>query len=209
MSDIVDEITRMHRAVGVERTSEGERAAVLLRRRYDAEIDDVWSACTDPERLGRWFLPVTGDLRLGGKYQLKGNAGGEIRRCEPPRLLAVTWELGDYPASAVEVRLTPGDGDTELELTHTAEVDPEFWGTYGPGAVGVGWDLGLLSLGRYLRGEPIEDPEAFEGSPEAREFATASSRAWGEALAASGAPAEHVERAVANTTAFYAPPLPE
>ena len=44
----------------------------------------MWDACTDPERIGRWFLPVSGDLRLGGRYQLEGNAGGEILRCEPP-----------------------------------------------------------------------------------------------------------------------------
>jgi uncharacterized protein YndB with AHSA1/START domain len=54
----------------------------------------VWDACTDPDRLNRGFLDVTGDLRLGGSYQLEGNAHGEILRCSPPRLLAVSWIYG-------------------------------------------------------------------------------------------------------------------
>src|SRR5260370_16198190 len=45
----------------------------------------------------RALLPIIGDLRLGGHYQFEGNAGGTIRRCEPPRLLAVTWEMGGSP----------------------------------------------------------------------------------------------------------------
>ena len=59
----------------------------MLRRRYDAAIEDVWDAVTDPDRLKRWFLPISGDLRVGGTFQLEGNAGGEILSCEPPRLL--------------------------------------------------------------------------------------------------------------------------
>src|SRR5258708_29536676 len=46
----------------------------------------------------RALLPIIGDLRLGGHYQFEGNAGGTIRRCEPPRLLAVTWEMGGSPS---------------------------------------------------------------------------------------------------------------
>ena len=47
----------------------------------------LWDACTNAERIPRWFLPVSGDLRLGGRYQLEGNAGGTIERCDPPRSL--------------------------------------------------------------------------------------------------------------------------
>ena len=72
MKDLVDEINAVHRAVRVD----GENAAVVLRRTYPAAVADVWDALTSPERIARWFLPVTGDLHLGGKYQLEGNAGG-------------------------------------------------------------------------------------------------------------------------------------
>ena len=213
MSEIIDQISQAHRAV---RTGSGEDTGtvtrtVVVRRAFPAPIEDVWDACTTAERIGRWLMPVTGDLRLGGKYQLEGNAGGEILSCEPPRLLRVTWVMGPGPASEVEVRLSPGDdGETVLELAHTAVVDPAFWTKYGPGAVGVGWDLGLLGLFLYLstgRDRP-EDPAAWAANPDAREFITRSSEAWGVASGQAGASEEEAAAAVAETTAFYLPPLP-
>src|SRR3569833_196152 len=67
---------------------------VVATRTYDTDMDDLWDALTNGERIPRWFLPISGELKLGGRYQFKGNAGGEITRCEPPRLLSVTWEYG-------------------------------------------------------------------------------------------------------------------
>ena len=61
-------------------------------RTYDAEIEELWDAITNAERIPRWFAPIAGDLKLGGRYQLEGNAGGEITRCEAPRALDITWE---------------------------------------------------------------------------------------------------------------------
>lgn len=92
-----------------------------------------------------------------------------------------------------------------LQLEHAAVVDPELWAEFGPGAVGVGWDLTLLGLGMHLRGEVIEDPQAWEGTPEARQFIVESSGAWGAAFEASGATAAEVAAAIEHTTAFYAP----
>jgi uncharacterized protein YndB with AHSA1/START domain len=204
----MSEISDTHRETG----RAGSAYTVLLRRIYDAPIEDVWDACTNPERINRWFVPVSGDLRLGGSYQLEGNAGGEIVACEPPRLLKVTWIYGEMPAdderSDVEVRLSPVDDDrTQFELEHVADVDPEMWGQFGPGAVGVGWDLGLVGLAWHLRGKTRGDPAELMKSPEMRALMTESSTAWGVAHAASGAPEEAVVAAVANTTAAYVPPL--
>src|SRR5687768_4118913 len=82
------------REVG-SRVHEGRPARVVIASRtYDAAVEDVWDALTDAERIPRWFLPVSGDLRLGGRYQFEGNADGEITRCDPPRHLAATWEYG-------------------------------------------------------------------------------------------------------------------
>jgi Activator of Hsp90 ATPase homolog 1-like protein len=77
MTDITSLINDTHREIGERRIAGSEVRTVVLRRSYDAPIEDVWDACTDPDRLNRWFLPVTGELRVGGRYQLKGNAGGE------------------------------------------------------------------------------------------------------------------------------------
>ena len=39
---------------------------VTLQRRYDTTPEDLWDALTSPERLPRWLLPVSGELKLGG-----------------------------------------------------------------------------------------------------------------------------------------------
>ena len=211
MIDIVRELEAVQREVGSGKTATGEGHAVRLRRTYDAPVEEVWDAVTSPERITRWFLPVSGDFRLGGHYQLEGNAGGEILSCERPNRFRVTWVYGEVtdPASVseLEVRLTPaGEGSTALELEHTAIVPDDVWAQFGPGAVGVGWDMGLLGLTLHLRGgESVGDPIAWQVSDEGREFATRSSAAWGTANEASGADPAAAATAVANTTAFYAP----
>lgn len=211
MKDLVEELQAATRTVGTGSLPVGEARVVAVSRTYTAEPDDVWDAITTPERLARWFLPVSGDLRLGGSYQFDGNAGGEIRACEPPRHLLVTWVMGEPdPAgdgSLVDVALEPaGEGRTTLTLTHTAIFPPDMWDQFGPGAVGVGWDLGLLGLDVHLAGEEIGDPAAFEASPEARAAARASSEAWGEAYRRSGADADLARRNTDATSDFYAPP---
>jgi uncharacterized protein YndB with AHSA1/START domain len=210
MIDIVREIEAVQREVGSGRIAAGEGRSIRLRRTYDAPIDDVWDALTNPERIGRWFLPISGDYRLGGHYQFEGNAGGEIVACDRPNRVRVTWAAGDTsdPASIseVEVRLSPtGEGGTTFELEHTAIVPDEMWGEYGPGAVGVGWDGGVLGLSLHLRGGSVGDSLAWQLSDEGRAYFTRSSEAWGVANAAAGADPAAVAKGVANTTAFYAP----
>jgi uncharacterized protein YndB with AHSA1/START domain len=210
MIDIVREIEAAQREVGSGRIAVGEGRAVRIRRTYDAPIADVWDALTSEERISRWFLPISGDYRVGGRYQLEGNAGGEILACERPHRFRVTWAYGEVadPAaiSELEVRLTSaGEESTMFELEHIAVVPDDAWAEYGPGAVGVGWDMGLLGLTLHLRGGSVEDPIAWQLSDEGREFAAKSSSAWGAANEAAGADPAAAAKAVANTTAFYAP----
>jgi uncharacterized protein YndB with AHSA1/START domain len=207
MIDITREIDATEREVQPAELDGADGWTIRLRRTLDAPIDDVWDALTSPERVGRWFLPISGDYRVGGRYQFEGNAGGEILACDRPNLLRATWVMGpeDGP-SELEIRLTPaGDQRTFLEFAHTAVVPDEFWSQYGPGAVGTGWDGGMLGLVLHLRGGSVGDPVAWQLSDEGRAYSTTSSRAWGEAYRSAGADDEAVARAVANTTAFYAP----
>jgi uncharacterized protein YndB with AHSA1/START domain len=208
--DFISEIEKTRREVGEGRIPAGDGRAIRLERDYDTPIEDVWDAVTDPERISRWFLPVSGDLRLGGHYQLEGNAHGEIIACDPPERLRVTWVYGDAASEAdvseVEVRLSStAEGGTRLVLEHTAIVPDDRWAEFGPGAVGVGWDMGILGLTLHLEGGSVGDPIAWQLAPEGRRFATRSSEAWGEANRAYGTDAEAAAHAVANTTAFYAP----
>ncbi|GIJ34817.1 SRPBCC family protein [Verrucosispora sp. WMMD703] len=126
---------------------------LVLRRSYDASPEEVWDAITDPQRLVRWFLPVAGELRAGGRFQLEGNASGEIRRCERPSLIGLTWESGGG-SSEVQLRLTPDGESTVLELEH-APVPADIVPNAGPGlwGLGAGWEMGLLALGDYLAGD--------------------------------------------------------
>jgi uncharacterized protein YndB with AHSA1/START domain len=178
---------------------------VVASRTYDTDIEDLWDAITSAERLPRWFLPVSGELRLGGRYQLKGNAGGTITRCERPRELSVTWEFGGG-MSWVNVSLHEEGESTRLELQHVAHPDPH-WDQFGPGAVGVGWDLGLFGLARHIENpaanRPPEADEAWMVSDEAKSFVRHSSDDWGRAAVAGGE-AEATARARAERTrAFY------
>ena len=208
MIDIAREIQAVERETGPGQVGGVEGRTVRLRRTYDAPVDDVWDALTNPERIGRWFLPISGDYRIGGRYQFEGNAGGEVLSCDRPNLLRVSWVMGpDAGApSEVSLRLTPaGKDQTVLELEHIAVVPDEMWNEYGPGAVGVGWEGGALGLALHLRGGSLDDPIAWQVGPEGREFNTRSSDAWGDAYRAAGADEETAARAVANTTAFYVP----
>lgn len=204
--DIAKHIGAVTRTV-LERDHNGRPARVILAsRRYDAEIADVWDAMTNAERIPRWFLPISGDLRPGGRYQLKGNAGGEITRCEPPRHLALTWEFGGE-VSWVSVQLAEiSEGRTLLELEHVAHVDDERWEQYGPGAVGVGWDMALLGLAQHLATGASVDPTqaiAWLASDDGRRFVSGSSEGWCQASVASGTEASQAKASAARTSAFY------
>jgi uncharacterized protein YndB with AHSA1/START domain len=214
MNDFLDQLEAVRREVGARALPGGEARVVVLRREYAAPVDAVWDAVTNPERIPRWFLPVSGDMRLGGRYQLEGNAGGEILQCEPPSLLRVSWIFGE-PVEGdfgeVVVRLTPiGDDRTTVELEHAATVSPQRWAEFGPGAVGVGWDTTLLGLALHLSGAAMADggPQEWMVSPAGRRFLGASSEAWREASVAAGTSVEEAAVAAKNTTAAYAGPDP-
>jgi uncharacterized protein YndB with AHSA1/START domain len=209
--DIINQVNATHRAIGDLAFAGGAGRSLLLRRTYDTSIEDLWSACTDPDRISRWLAPVDGDLRLGGTFQLKGNAGGEILHCEEPHLLKVTWGMGEGMLTEVELRLLGGDdGGTVLELEHTApaEIIDEMVCAYGPGhtiGLGGGWDLMLLGLDLFLSGVTF-DPATWEDSPEAKEFATRICHAWGPVIqAAWGTSDDDIAAAIAFGVQQFAP----
>lgn len=175
---------------------------VVAARTYPSPPEDVWDAITDAERIARWFTPVSGDLRLGGRYQLEGNAGGTVTACEPPRHLSLTWEYGPE-VSWVQVDLAAAGAGTELRLRHAAPVDPERWGQFGPGAVGIGWELGLLGLDLHLSAPDGAMDRAWAESDEARVFMAGSSTGWEQASVAAGEDPEAARAAAERTTAFY------
>jgi len=206
MMDVSREIDATGRQVQARTVESEEARAVILTRTYATDLEDLWDACTNPERLPRWFLPVSGDLHVGGRFELQGNASGTIERCEPPTRFRATWEFGGA-VTWIELRLTPvGEDATRLELEHLARADDTTWTRFGPGAVGIGWELGLGGLERYLAaGEPL-DPAAAQAwavSEQGRRFVSESSERWGEAALAAGTDPDLARAWTARTTAFY------
>ncbi len=137
---------------------------------------------------------------------MRGNASGQITACEPPSRLAITWEFAGQ-VSWVHVGLTKlSDDGTRLQLEHIAHVPDEFWSRYGPGAVGVGWDLTIMGLGRHLStgssANPIE-AGSWLASEQGKDFVRRTSNEWCQAFVSAGANESDAVGAANRTTAFY------
>lgn len=202
ITSLIGAVTREVRSLEYE----GKPArAVVAVRTYDTDIADLWDAISSPERLPRWFAPVSGEFKLGGKYQVQGNAGGTITRCEPPRELALTWEFGGG-VSWVTVSLREEGAATRLELHHVAHPEAH-WEQFGPGAVGVGWELGLMGLVRHLEdpraAKPPESDPSWGATDEAKRFMRLSAEAWRDASIASGDDPVWATDAAERTRKFY------
>jgi uncharacterized protein YndB with AHSA1/START domain len=206
MKDVLQELAATAREVARRGSGdEDELIVVTLRREYAAELDDVWQAVTDPERVARWFAPVSGDLREGGTFQVEGNAGGEIRECKAPSALTLTW---GGPASVVRVSLSVSGAGTVLELEHTV---PAAFAGSGAGAlyVGPGWDVALLGLALWMRGDLTGDPVEWEASPEVALVNAGSVDAWITAVGDSGTATEdELATATAAARAQFTPAQP-
>jgi uncharacterized protein YndB with AHSA1/START domain len=212
MIDVTQQINAVRRRVGTRVLEAGEARTVTISQTYAAGIEDVWDACTSAERIPRWFLPVSGELKLGGRYQLEGNAGGTIEGCDPPKSFFATWEYGGE-VSWIEVRFAAEATDrTRLEIEHIAHVSDERWAEFGPAAVGIGWDSAIMGLSLHLSGGPAMSPAegmAWAGSDEGKRFMTLSGERWRDAHVASGADEAEARGMAERTIAAYTTPPTE
>jgi uncharacterized protein YndB with AHSA1/START domain len=213
MTDVIAQVAAVARDVRTEGADDDTLRVQTLTQEYPSPIDDVWDAVTNSARIPRWFLPITGELRLGGRYQLEGNAGGEVLECSPPAdgraYYRATWEFGGGVTWLVVRLRAEGDDRTRVELEHTArvaDVPPGFWEQFGPGATGVGWDGGMLGLWLHLTEGADANPEALPDWPftaEGQSFYRAAANAWAAAHVASGADAATAAQAADATYGFY------
>jgi uncharacterized protein YndB with AHSA1/START domain len=196
----------------VERTVTGRPAdgrpanVVRIQQTFDASREEVWDACTNIERIPRWLMPITGDLRLGGTYQLQGNAGGTILACEAGQAVAITWEYGGEVSWVDLTPSGPDAGPTTVTVEHAAPAGDPRWKEFGPGAVGIGWDMMILGLAQHLSGHGSITPEEAMGwtiSDEGRAFMSGSGDRWRHAHVASGEPPELAQSAADRTLAAY------
>jgi uncharacterized protein YndB with AHSA1/START domain len=137
------------RIIGSLRRLDDGRGAVTVEDFYDTDIDDLWSAVTDPGRLARWIATVEGEPRLGGTVQMtflsSGYEGpGRIDVCDAPRRLVVTFEAGTSGESVVEANLTAVGDRTRLIVEERGFPLAEIVGHGG------GWQLHAEDLAAYL-----------------------------------------------------------
>jgi uncharacterized protein YndB with AHSA1/START domain len=159
---------RGNRILGSLRSADGT-GIVRVEDHFDTDIDDLWSALTDPGRLARWYGQVEGDLRIGGEFRLylesdDWGGTGRVEACEPPRRLAVTtresdesWRKGRGAPpfdEAIEATLT-ADGDETVLVVEVAGLPLDKIAFYG-----AGWQIHAENLAAYLTGRERGDIEA-------------------------------------------------
>ena len=156
------------RILGSLRSADGKGIA-RIEDRYDTDIDDLWSALTDPARLARWHGQVEGDLRPGGEFRLYLEADdleatGRVEACEPPRRLLVTTRETDESYlrgngvppfdESLEATLTP-DGDQTILVIEVKGMPLDKVAFYG-----AGWQIHAENLAAYIAGRERGDTEA-------------------------------------------------
>ena len=140
------------RILGSLRSAAGA-GVVRIEDRYDTDIDDLWSALTDPRRLARWMGEADGDLRLGGEFRARffssGWEGtGRVEACEPPRrLLLLTMQPGQPDEHFIEVTLA-ADGDQTILVWEERGMPLDYLAAYGAGIQVHVEDLGAHLAGR-------------------------------------------------------------
>ena len=134
------------------------KGIVRMEDRFDSDIDDVWSALTDPSRLARWYGEVEGDLRLGGEYRARlfssGWEGtGRVEACEPSQRLLVRIKDADEPDEGrdLEVLLT-ADGDQTIVVWEQRGMPLDLLSAYGAGV-----QIHVEDLADHLAGRERRD----------------------------------------------------
>lgn len=189
-----------------DRVQDGETMRVVIASRaYDTTVDDLWDALTSQERLPRWFAQVDGKLELSGRFQVKNNASGTITACTPPKSFSATWEFGGG-VSWINIALAPTtEGGAHLTLEHICPSNPH-WDKFGPGAVGVGWELGLLGLGMHTRSREARDKfdeHVWGVSDEGKGFVKVSGEGWIAADIQGGEDSAEATKRGQRTIHFY------
>jgi uncharacterized protein YndB with AHSA1/START domain len=138
------------RTLGTLRAADGT-GIVRLEDRFDTDVDDLWSALTDPGRLARWLGEVDGDLHRGGELSARFFASGwegtcRIEVCEPPRRLMLLTKSEGEPDGVFEVTLT-ADGDHTILVIEDRGVPLDHIAAYGAGD-----QIHVEDLAAYLAG---------------------------------------------------------
>jgi uncharacterized protein YndB with AHSA1/START domain len=149
------------RILGTLRTADG-KGVVRAEDRFDTDIDDLWSALTDPDRLVRWIGEVEGDLRLGGEFRARFYDGwegtGRVETCEPPQRLHLSMrdadpQPGQPDQGVIEVTLA-AEGDSTILTWEERGMPLDYLAAYGAGI-----QVHVEDLAAHLAGRERADAE--------------------------------------------------
>lgn len=146
------------RILGSLQSADG-KGIVRIEDRLDTNIDDLWSALTNPRRLARWIGEVEGDLRPGGEYSFRffasGSEGtGRVEACDPPSRLLVTMALDQPDEDVIEATLA-ADGDHTTLVWEERGMPVDQLAGYAAGV-----QIHVEDLGAYLAGRERCDAAA-------------------------------------------------
>jgi uncharacterized protein YndB with AHSA1/START domain len=153
--------------LGSLRTVDGV-GIVRVEYRYDTDIDNLWSAITDPVRLARWHSRLEGELRPGGEFRIYVDSDdwagtGHVEQCERPRHFVVTtresdesWQKGQgvAPFDATLEATLVADGHHTILVVEVKGIPLDSIAYYG-----VGWQIHAENLAAYLAGRERGDVE--------------------------------------------------
>jgi len=143
--------------IGTMRALDETRGAVRVEDIYDTDIDDLWEACTKPERLARWLAEVSGDLRVGGTihavFTSTWTGPLQVEVCEAPHHLLLTMEPGTDDEVQLEAWLSEEGSRTRLVVEERGLPAHTLYGH------GAGWQAHLEDLGRSLATGTRAHPE--------------------------------------------------
>ena len=147
---------------GTLRALDETRGAVRVEDVYDTGIEDLWEACTTPERLARWIALVSGDLRVGGDIQVvftsTWTGPGRIEVCDPPRHLLIAMQPGSEDECALEAWLTEEGSSTRLVVEERGLPRDSLY------LHGAGWQAHLENLGQSLATGASAHPEGWSSA---------------------------------------------
>lgn len=109
-----------------------ETRDAIISRWFDAPVELVWRAFTDPDQLASWYGPdgvevvresVSVEARPGGAWSLTMVMGdrtmplsGTVTEVEEPHRLVVTDQMPDGTTVTMTVELVEENGGTRLQL---------------------------------------------------------------------------------------------
>lgn len=133
---------------------------LVLTRRFEAPIEDVWTSLTKSESTARWYGSWTGTPGTGNTIKVKllfeqgaPESEAHIDACEPPRRLALST-TGQWGVK-LELTLTQTGSVTELRFVHHLD-DRQLAKDMGPG-----WEYYLDNLVAARAGEKLPTFEEY------------------------------------------------